>query len=64
MDYREDSSIENKEKIINMHETIYNTSASLMEDLDMDKEKILKQLESAKNAEERVKLFAKWADTF
>jgi len=64
MDYREDSFIENKEKIINMHETIYNTSASLMEDLDMDKEKILKQLESAKNAEERVKLFAKWADTF
>jgi hypothetical protein len=35
-----------------------------MESLDMDKEKILKQLEAAKNAEDRVKLFAKRADLF
>jgi hypothetical protein len=30
----------------------------------MDKEKILKQIEAAKNAEDRVKLFAKRSDTF
>ena len=41
-----------------------NTNITLMESLDMDKEKILKQLEAAKNAEDRVKLFAKRADLF
>ena len=59
------SQIGNKEKFNQDKEIITsNVSASLMEDLDMDKEKILKQLESAKNAEDRVKLFARWADTF
>jgi hypothetical protein len=65
MSYNEDSSIDKKEYLNNTEKNIkLETNAKLLEDLDMDKEKILKQLKSAKNAEERVKLFAKRTDSF
>ena len=41
-----------------------NTKAAVAENLDLDKEKIIKQLNSAKNVEQRVKLFSKLTDTF
>jgi len=57
--------IESKEQETKHEKAIIsNTNAKLAENLDMDKEKILKQIEAAKNAEDRVKLFAKRSDTF
>ena len=59
------SQIINKESFNNLKEYItWNTNAELTENLDMNKEKILKQIEAAKTAEDRVKLFAKRSDTF
>ena len=43
---------------------IENTNEKIGENFDIDKEKIRKQLEAAKNVEERVKLFAKRTDSF
>ena len=64
MSYRGDS-IDNKESFIDSKNTIkLGTNADLKENFDMDKEKIRKQLEAAKNVEERVKLFSKWADSY
>ena len=65
MSYNEDSSIDKKEYLNNTEKGIeLETNAKLIESLDTDKEKILKQLKSAKNAEDRVKLFAKRTDSF
>ena len=65
MSYNEDSSIDKKEYLNNTEKGIeLETNAKLIESLDIDKEKILKQLKSAKNAEDRVKLFAKRTDSF
>ena len=64
MSYKRDS-IDNKESFIDSENTIkWDTNADLKEDFDMDKKKIRKQLEAAKNVEERVKLFSKWADSY
>lgn len=41
-----------------------NTNTDLKENLNIDKEKIRKQLQSAKNVEERVKLFSKRTDSY
>lgn len=45
-----------------LHEQEAKTQKEIMDDID--KEKILKQLEAAKNAKDRVELFAKRTDTF
>ena len=64
MSYRGDS-IDNNESFIDSENTIkLDTNADLDENFDMDKEKIRKQLEAAKNVEDRVKLFAKWSDSY
>ena len=56
---------EDKELTKNSEEIIESdTNAKLTENLDMDKEKIRKQLEAAKNVEERVKLFSKWTESY
>jgi hypothetical protein len=66
MSFKENSSkIDNKESLIDSENNIkLNTNADLKEDFNIDKEKIRKQLEAAKNVEERVKLFSKWADSY
>ena len=56
---------QNKESLPITEQTIKeNTRGELAEDLDLDKEKIMKELEKAKNAEKRVKLFAKLTDKY
>ena len=66
MSFKENSSkIDNKESFIDYENSIkLNTNTDLKEDFDMDKKKIRKQLEAAKNVEERVKLFSKWTDSY
>jgi len=66
MSFKENSSkIDNKESFIDSENSIkLNTNTDLKEDFDMDKKKIRKQLEAAKNVEERVKLFSKWTDSY
>ena len=41
-----------------------NTEDNLSKNLDMDKEKIRKQLKATKNVEERIKLFSKRMDSY
>ena len=48
----------------NSKEICSDTNSKLTENLDLDKEKIKRQLEAAKNVEERVKLFSKWMDKY
>lgn len=58
------SNIEDKEHYNKTREIVISeTKDNLTENLDMDKEKILKQLKAAKNTEDRVKLFAKRTDS-
>ena len=59
------SKTNNKEHNNNSRESIaWNTSTDLWENLDMDKEKIKRQLENATNVEDRIKLFSKRSDSY
>ncbi len=60
-----DPKIEDKEWSKSSEKTIKETTENdLTENLNMDKEKIKKQLEAAKNVENRVKLFSKRTDSY
>ena len=57
--------LEDKESINSSEETVEeSTKNNLTENLNMDKEKIRKQLEATQNVEDRVKLFAKRTDSY
>lgn len=51
-------------KELDIQEIKNETNSQLNDSLDMDKEKIIKQLKKAKNVEDRVKLFSKWTDSY
>jgi hypothetical protein len=57
---------ESEQRSLNFSEqTIEETAKSdLTDSLDLNKEKIKKQLEAAKNVEQRIKLFTKWSDEY
>lgn len=57
--------INNKENSSSSKEKIIaSTNETLRDNLDLDKEKIRKQLEATKNVEDRVKLFSKRTDSY
>jgi predicted Mrr-cat superfamily restriction endonuclease len=65
MEISKDNSETKKEvKELDIQEIKNETNSQLNNSLDMDKGKIIKQLKKAKNVEERVKLFAKWTDSY
>jgi len=65
MEISKDNSETKKEvKELDIQEIKNKTNSQLNDSLDMDKEKIKKQLEATKNVEERVKLFSKRTDSY
>ena len=65
MEISKDNSETKKEvKELDIQEIKNETNSQLNDSLDMDKEKIKKQLEATKNVEERVKLFSKRTDSY
>jgi predicted Mrr-cat superfamily restriction endonuclease len=65
MEISKDNSETKKEvKELDIQEIKNKTNSQLNNSLDMDKQKIIKQLKKAKNVENRVRLFAKWTDSY
>ena len=65
MDKENKPKLQNKESFnFNEEKVKETTEDNLSENLDMDKEKIKKQLKATKNVEERIKLFSKRMDSY